>query len=526
MQRRQFLSGATATLIAAPALARAAGATTLKFVPYADLALLDPILTANYVTRNHALMVFDTLYGIDANYRAQPQMVAGHASEDGGRLWTLTLRDGLAFHDGTPVLSRDVVASLKRWGRRDAFGSALFATLDELSAPSDKVLRFRLKVPFPLLPDALGKPASYVPAIMPERLAMTDPYKAVDEMVGSGPYRFVPGERVPGALAVYRKFEGYVPRREGEVSFTAGPRVAHFDRVEWHTIPDAAAAAGALASGEVDWWEQPSVDLIPELTERRELRVEVVETAGLIGQIRFNHLNPPFDNPAICRALLGAVDQSDMMDAVAGTDLRIRRGPVGFFTNGGPMASDAGLAPLKGPRDLARSRRELEAAGYRGEKVVLLAGTDVPRINAVCEVMNDLCGKLGMNVDYAATDWGTVNQRILTQKPVDQGGWSFFGIFTGGLDQLSPAYHNLMRGNGKAGTPSWLTDAPLETMREAWFRAPDLAAQQAIAATMQERAVAIGAYIPCGIYFQPSAFRADLKGVLPGLPQFTGVQRG
>ena len=525
MQRRQFLSGAAA-LIAAPAVARAAGAaTTLKFVPYADLALLDPILTSNYVTRNHALMIFDTLYGIDTSYRTKPQMVAGHVGEDDGRLWTLTLRDGLAFHDGTPVLSRDVVASLKRWGRRDSFGGALFSAIDELSAPSDKVVRFRFKYPFPLLPDALGKPTSYLPVIMPERLASTDAYKPVTEMVGSGPYRFVAGERVPGALAVYRRFEGYVPRSDGDVSFTAGPRVAHFDRIEWHTIPDAASAAGALASGEIDWWEQPNVDLVPQLSAQRDLRVEVIETAGLIGQIRFNHLNPPFDNPAVCRAVLGAVDQSDMMDAVAGTDPRIRRGPVGFFTGNGPFGSDAGMAPLKGARDLAGSRRELDAAGYRGEKVVLLSGTDVPRINAICEVMNDVCRKLGMNVDYVATDWGTVNQRILTQKPVGQGGWSMYGVFVGGLDVLSPAYHNSMRGNGKAGVPSWLTDEPLEAMRDTWFRAPNLAAQQAIAARMQERAVAVGAYVPCGIFFQPTAYRANLKGVLPGLPQFTGVQR-
>ncbi len=529
MHRRQFLSGAGAALIAAPSIAspsiaRAASASTLKFVPYADLALLDPVLTTNYVTRNHALMVFDTLYGIDTTYRARPQMVAGHVVEDGGRLWTLTLRDGLTFHDGTPVLSRDVAASLRRWARRDSFGNALFAAVDELATPADKVLRFRLKVPFPLLPDALAKPASYLPAIMPERLARTDAYTAITEMVGSGPYRFVAGERVPGALAVYSRFERYVPRADGETSFTAGPRVAHFDRVEWHTIPDAASAAGALASGEIDWWEQPNIDLVPQLARQRDIRVEVIETAGLIGQIRFNHLNPPFDNPAVCRAVLGAVNQGEMMDAVAGTDAGVRRGPIGFFSNG-PFGSEAGMGPMRGPRDIAGSRRELEAAGYKGEKVVLLAGTDVPRINAICEVMNDVCRKLGMSVDYAATDWGTVNQRILTQKPVADGGWSMFGVFAGGLDEVSPAYHNLIRGNGKGGAPSWLTDAPLESMRDAWFRAPDLAAQQAIAARMQERAVAVGAYIPCGIYYQPSAYRANLEGMLPGLPQFTGVRR-
>lgn len=524
MDRRTLLKTAAAVL-ACPAIARAASATTLKFVPYADLALLDPIITTNYVTRTHALMVFDTLYGIDADYRAQPQMVSGHTVEDDGRLWKLTLRDGLLFHDGTPVLARDVVASLKRWGVRDSFGGALFAATDELSAPGDRVVQFRLKRPFPLLPDALAKPTSYLPAIMPERLASTSPTVAVQEMVGSGPYRFVPGERVPGSLAVYRRFERYAPRETGETSFTAGPRRAGFDRVEWRTMPDPATAAGALRAGEIDWIEQPNIDLVPQLKGSRGVRVELVEPAGLIGQIRLNHLQPPFDNPAVCRAFLGAIDQTEMMDAVAGTDGSVRRGPSGMFTAGGPMASEAGMEALTGPRDVARSKRELEAAGYKGEKVVLLSGTDVPRINAVCEVMAEVCRRLGVTIDYVATDWGSVNQRILSPKPLDQGGWSMFGIFSGGLDHLSPAYHLATRGNGRAGVPSWLTDAPLETMRDAWFAAPDLAGQKAIAAKIQARAIEVGAYIPCGQYFQPSAYRADLTGMLSGLPLFWNVTR-
>ena len=525
MHRRSFLTLGTAAALAAPSLVRAASATTLRFVPYADLALLDPIITTNYVTRTHALMIFDTLYGTDASYRAQPQMAAGAVQEQDGRLWRIALRDGLSFHDGTPVLARDVVASLKRWAVRDSFGSALFAATDEISAPSDDVVQFRLKRPFPLLPDALGKPTSYLPAIMPERLAAAPPTTAVAEMVGSGPYRFVPGERVPGSLAVYRRFDTYRPRPDGTASFTAGPRIAHFERVEWRTMPDPATAASALRAGEVDWIEQPNVDLVPQLKASRGVRVELIESAGLIGQIRFNHLQPPFDNPAICRAFLGAIDQGEMMDAVAGTDPTIRRGPSGMFTAGGPMASGAGMEALTGPRDIARSKRELAAAGYKGEKVVLLAGTDVPRINAVCEVMGEVCRRLGVNLDYVATDWGTVNQRILSPKPLDQGGWSMFGIFSGGLDHLSPAYHLATRGNGRAGVPSWLSDASLEEMRSDWFAAPDLAAQQAIAARIQARCIEVGAYIPCGQYFQPSAFRSDLDGMLTGLPLFTNVRR-
>jgi ABC-type transport system substrate-binding protein len=106
--------------LALPSVARAAGSGVMKFIPQSDLTVLDPVWTTAYVTRNHALMVFDTLYGIDAAYAAQPQMVAGHSVEQDGRRWRMTLRPGLRFHDGTPVLARDCVASIQRWSKRDA----------------------------------------------------------------------------------------------------------------------------------------------------------------------------------------------------------------------------------------------------------------------------------------------------------------------------------------------------------------------------------------------------------------------
>ncbi|MBE7200557.1 MAG: ABC transporter substrate-binding protein, partial [Parafilimonas terrae] len=256
LNRRTFvaLSGAA---LAAPALAQGSAARTLKFIPQADLTVLDPIWTTAYVTRNHGLAVFDTLYGTDSAYAAQPQMVAGHVVEDDGKRWRLTLRPDLTFHDGSPVLARDCVASIARWGKRDAMGQTLMAYTDELTAPDDKTIQFRLKKPFALLPDALGKVGSSICAIMPERLARTDPFTQVTEMVGSGPFRFKADERVVGARVVYERFDGYVPREGGTPQWTSGPKRAFVDRVEWTIIPDQATAASAMQTGEMDWWEQP-----------------------------------------------------------------------------------------------------------------------------------------------------------------------------------------------------------------------------------------------------------------------------
>ena len=205
MRRRRLLTSALAgaAALAAPRVARAESASVLKFIPQSDLATLDPHFTTASVTREHGFLVFDTLYGMDNNWQAQPQMVAGHVISDGGKLWELTLRDGLMFHDGTKVLARDAVASIKRWGQRDAFGAELLSRIDEMTAPTDKLIRLRLNKPFALVPDALAVIIS-VPVIMPERLAKTDPFRQVTEMVGSGPYRFVASERVPGSRVVYK----------------------------------------------------------------------------------------------------------------------------------------------------------------------------------------------------------------------------------------------------------------------------------------------------------------------------------
>src|SRR3954469_11712390 len=288
MNRRQFVQ-AGAAAPALPSLARAQAATTLKFVPYADLAVLDP-LTSSFMTRNHALCVYDTLYALDEQGRPQPQLIEGAAVEAGGRLWRLTLREGPRFHDGEKVLARDVVASLRRWASRDPFGQSLMAVTEALSAPSDRVVEFRLKRPFPLLPDALAKPTNLMAAIMPERLALTPPTQQLPEVVGSGPFRYLAAERVPGARNVYAKFVGYVPRPEGTPSFAAGPRIAHFERVEWLTMPDPGTQAAALQAGEGDWVDPPLRDLLPRLRRDRNLAFKVVETTGLIGYARFNCL--------------------------------------------------------------------------------------------------------------------------------------------------------------------------------------------------------------------------------------------
>ncbi|EHM01957.1 ABC transporter, substrate-binding protein, family 5 [Acetobacteraceae bacterium AT-5844] len=527
LTRRMALAGSAfvATSLSAPRIGRGQNHSRLRFVPQSDLSVLDPVLTGAYVTRNHGMMVFDTLYGMDAAYRIRPQMVAGHSVEDDGHTWLLTLRPNLTWHDGEPVLARDCVASIQRWGIRDSLGQTLLAATAELTAVNDRQLRFRLRHPFPLLPYALGKPGTPVCFMMPERLAATDPYKPVAEMVGSGPFRFNPGERVVGARVVYDRNPAYVAREEPS-SFTAGSKQAFMDRVEWQVLPDPSTAAAALMAGEVDWWEAPGFDLLPLLARNPDIRLDVPDKTGFIGTMRMNHLQPPFDNPALRRAVLPALRQADFMTAVAGEAPGSWHDGVGFFCPGTPMASDAGMDALRAPRDVEKARRAVAASGYAGQPAALLAPSDFPNLKALADIGADLLTRIGIKVDYQAMDWGSVLQRVAKTEPVEQGGWSVFHTFWSGLDQLNPAVNSSLRANGAQAGRGWPSSEALERLRDRWIAAPDEATQGRIAEQIQRQAFEDLPYIPLGQMMQRTAYRRDIVGVPSGFAAFWGVKRG
>jgi peptide/nickel transport system substrate-binding protein len=525
-RRRELLkaAGASIAALAAPQIGRAERANKLVFAPAVDLSLLDPVVTGFRPTRNHAYLVFDTLYGIDTNWMAQPQMVEGHQVEEDGLIWTLTLRDGLRFHDKEPVLARDVVASIRRFAARISFAYALMAATEELSAPDDRTVRFRLKRPFPHLPEALAGPGGNVPAIMPERLAVTSPFKPVAEIVGSGPYRFLSEEDISGARAAYERFPLYQPRAAGPVGFTAGPKVAHFDRVEWLTL-DPFSAMAALRSGEIDWWESPPRDLTEAVSQYRDVTV-ISQYATAMSLLRFNHLHPPFDNAAVRRALLGAVDQAEAMTAVAGTDHAFWHDGIGLFGAGTPLANDAGIEVLRGPRDYPAVRQALVRAGYKGEKIVVIAPTESGAIRALSLVGADQLRRAGMNVDLQEMELGNVIRRRLNQAAPDKGGWNaFFFLFDRSNPNTNPYGNTWIRADGLAAFDGWPTSARIEALRAAWLDAGSLDEQRRICVELQMQLWQNVPYIPMGEYWQTTAYRKGLLGVLPGcFSVFYGVR--
>jgi peptide/nickel transport system substrate-binding protein len=525
MKRRSFLAGSAAATLARPALAQSAGSRTLVFVPQANLSSLDPIWTTATVTRNFGFLVFDTLYGLDADLAPSPQMVDGAVVADDGKRWTMTLRDGLQFHDGSKVLGSDCVASLKRWMQRDSVGQTIADRLDALEAPDDRTLVFRLRKPFPSLPFALGKTQPSPPFIMPARIAATDANKQITEVIGSGPFRFEAKELVSGSLAVFTKFAGYKPR-DGKPSFTAGAKNVLVDRVEWKVIPDPSTANNALRSGEVDWIEIPLPDLIGQLKADRNVVVDRLDPFGLYPVLRPNMAVAPTDNRLVRRAILAAIKPVDVMQSFMGDDAASYTAPIGCFLKGTASENDAGMDFVGGGKSDAEIKAILKDAGYDGERVVIMHPTDQPFYDAMSQVCAARLKQVGINIDDQAMDWGTVVQRRAKRDPLDKGGWSLFATSFPGADWVDPLSAPALRTNGAKG---WYgaPDIPrIEMLHEAWVDSGDAAEKKRLAREIQQAAFDEALFVPLGNYRQSAAWRKTLTGLLKGpVPVFWNVAK-
>jgi len=526
MRRRTLLSGfaATAAAPAMPALAQGTAASTLRYMPQADVTAVDPMSTTSYGVRNHGHMCWDTLYGPDESFTMRPQLCEGHAGEDDGLRWVFTLREGIRFHDNERIRAADAVASIARWSARDTLGQTLRERTAEMRALDDRRFEIRLKQRFGPILEALGKPSSYPCFIYPERFAAVDPTRPFTEVVGSGPYRFVAEERLSGARTVYRRFDGYVPN-PNPPSLLGGAKMAHFERVEFNWIPDAATVAAALQAGEIDMYEQVAPDLRPILRRHRDVVLERVDAGGNVAHLRFNHLHPPFDNPAVRRALLHSINQADFMTSIMGNDRSLWSEGVGAFPTSSPLANDEGIGVLTGPRSFDRARAALREAGYANEPVVVLHPTDVVNNNTMTTVLTDALKRSGLNAESATSDWGTVLQRRARQDPPAQGGWNALIVLFGGVDLANPGVHPLLRANGRQAWFGWPTSPALESLRDEWLAAPDLDVQKAVARRIQATLWQDLPYIPLGQYYIDAAYRRGLMGIQKGLTLPLNIRR-
>src|SRR3989440_2170980 len=500
-------------LTLAAALCTSAAAKTLRVSLHSDLKIVDPVWTTAYITRNHGYMIYDTLFAMNAQQEPQPQMVDKWEVGPDRLSYTFTLRDGLEWHDGAPVTAEDCIASLKRWGARDAMGQKLMSYVAELSAPDARTIRMSLKEPYGLVLQTLAKPGANVPLMMPKRIAETDPQKQITEYVGSGPFIFKADEWRAGEKAVYLKNPKYKPRGE-PASGLAGGKVAKVDRVEWIWIADSQTQVNALINGEVDLLEAPPHDLLPLLAEDKDIELFVFNPAGRQNALRFNVLHKPFDNPKIRLVVAYALNQKDLLDAVIGNSKWYIE-CKSLFPCGSPLQSTKGWDD-KFTSDFAKARALLQEASYDGTPIVLMQSTDIVSLSNLAPVTKSLMEKAGFKVDLQAMDWQTLVTRRTKKDPPRGGGWSAFLTSWASVDILDPVAASFLNASCDKATFGWPCDAEMEKLRDAFAKETDPGKQKAIAEAVQLRAVEYPTHLQLGQYVQPQAFRKNVIGLLAG----------
>jgi peptide/nickel transport system substrate-binding protein len=526
ISRRQVVRGAAATTAAmalgAPSVQAQKGKRTLRFVAEADLKVLDPIWTTAYITRNHAYLVYDTLFGTDENFQIKPQMVDRTTVSADGMKYTFTLRDDLRWHDGQPVLSEDCVESLKRWGKRDRFGQLLMAHTGKIASVDKKTFTLELTEHFGPVLDALGKPSSNVPFMMPARIAATPPEEQIKEVIGSGPFKFARDEWQPGEQVTYVRNPDYIPRDETPSGSTGGKKV-YLDKVIWQYIPDPMEAADALAAGEVDWWEDPPLDFIPKIEQNPDLQTFLFDPLGTQGWLRPNFLHPPFNNKKARQALLHMMDQETYLAWAVGQS-EYYRPCYSVFACGGPYATRIGAAPIV-EHDLTRARQLVQESGYDGQPVVVLHVTDRPLMNAAAIVTRQRLESIGFKVILKGMDWST-NLVVRARKdPPEKGGWNLLHTWWLASDVINPAVHFGVSGAGPRAWFGWPDIPQLEKLVTDWVRATDEPKRARLADEVQRVALSEVTYVPWGEWSQPTAFRKNVRDVLKsGAPVFWNVR--
>jgi peptide/nickel transport system substrate-binding protein len=521
LSRRTVLKGgaaAGALAAGAPGVRPARAASNnmvMNAVMQGDLRSFDPIWTTANISAYYGAMVYDTLFSTDAHFNSQPQMVGKWGVSEDKRTYTFELRDGLIWQDNTPVTAADCVASIRRWAVRNSGGQMIMEYAKDLSAKDDKTFVLALKEPFGLVVPAFASTGTPDCFMMPKKDAETDPFQQIKGRIGSGPFVFNEKETRPGSRYVFDKFTKYVPRQE-PASGLAGGKVVKLDRVIWESITDNQTAIAALESGEIDFFELPPLDLLPQLQSNPDIKIRVLDKSGNVGFMRLNWLHPPFSNVKARQAMLYLINQVDVLKATFG-DPKYYNKVGSMFGYGTPMTNDANTAWFNAAPDLAKAKQLFQDSGYKGEKVIVLQATDFDFMNNSAQLIVGWLKEIGVNAELAASTWGGVITRRASMAADDKGGWDIFTTYGSSYDLGNPITAISLVANGKKGWFGWPDNAEYEALRKKWATVSTLAERQAIAKQMQAIAWDVVTWVPLGQWVSPAAMRANLHGVI-GMP--------
>lgn len=508
---------AAGTALSIPSVLRAqtptADARTVRMV-IGDLSVFDPVVTTSDFTSMHAFAIYDKLFGPDSNFDPRPQMVGKWGVSDDKKTYTFELRDGLGWHDGTPVTAADCVASIRRWGQVASGGQLLMSRAQDISKKDDRTFIIALKEPLGALLTLLSSPF-----IMREKDASLSPTDKVTANIGSGPFTFNHALAKPGASFTYDRNEKYVPRNE-PADGLAGGKVVKVDHVIWDNglVANQQTAVAALQAGEVDFLFGPPLDLLSVIESDPNLELQVLDKTGSDNFLRINCLQKPFDNVKARQAMLYLIDQEAMLRAAYGNSKYVK--PVtSIFGNETPMTNDENTGWYKKGGDPEKAKQLFKDAGYSGEKVVILQPTDWAEASNMSQLLAATLQKIGVNAELAPSDWGGVVARRAKKEPVENGGWSIFISGDAEASAIQMTTNTILSMSGSKGWYGWPQNDEYEALRAKMADVEKLEERKALARKMQRIWWDYVPQVPLGQVVQPSARRKTLTGII-GVPSY------
>ena len=477
---------------------------TVRFIPNGGISGPDPI-RGGALSLTTAYSIHDWLIAWDIDGNLQPQMLDQWRIEDDGKLITLTLRDGLLFHNLEPVTPADIIQSIHRWRSKAVFGTFFNESLVSLTAPDDRTIVAEFTEPSGVFLQGLGDPSSPSPIMVPEYLAKTPKEDLMPENIGAGVYKMISFDE--GNKMVWEGFRDYNPRSE-PASFRAGGKHGYLDTIEGVEVPETQTRVAALVTGQVDFLDIIPPDFVGEIERNPELTALISQP----GAQYFVELNKwdgsPFEmtekGQLMRKAIQALVDTDEIMASFGPEDMWMTC--ASMWACGTRYGNESVNPELYNQKNVELAKQYLEQAGYAGEPIIMIHSTGGGEAwTAFATVLNEQLKRAEINVDFKVMDSAAMSAY---RDATGNEGW-----------HISPTYMTSWSWRPIASRYSTYDlsgyDSPrMRDARLALTKEADAGRMQSLADEMQRVFFEEAPYVLAGHAFFLRAMNADLEGYI------------
>lgn len=493
--RLALLGSVVASLGLDPALAqepKRGGTITVATV--GEPTTLDPMVTTADLVGAITMHVFETLYTFGDGLTIVPLLAESDPIiTDGGKTYTIKLRQGVKFHDGSVMTSADVLASFDRWKAVADRGKTAWSYLTSVTAPDAHTIELKLKEPYaPLL--ALLSLNNNAAAIMPA----SNQANPMTKYIGTGPYTIK--ERRPDQFVVLARFPDYTPRSDKPTGY-GGRRTAYIDEIRYVPVPDPNTRVEGSLSGQYDYADSLPVAAMPRLQGQKEVTPVLQKNFGY-PTISINNKGGLLTNMTLRQALFAAVNNEDMLKAAFGsTEFYTLSGSL--YPEGFRFHTKEGIEAFN-QNNPAKARELAAKAGYKGEPIRFLTTTQFDHFYKIALVATETWRKAGFNIDLQVVDWGT----LLTRRNNP----ALYEMSTVGAPFLAEPSLTFTAGSER---PGWWSSEAKDRVVGAFNAESDPAKRAAMFGEVQKLIYAEVPYIKVGDYNVLRAKSNRLQGVIP-----------